>query len=49
MTRNLLDHLMDRYSNIMAADLKSNEACINKAFDQSRPIEVFFQGIDDAV
>ena len=48
-TRDLLDHLMDRYGNITAADLKANEACINEALDNSRPIDVFFQRIDDAV
>ena len=32
-TRDLLDHLMDRYGNITAADLKANEARINEALD----------------
>ena len=48
-TRDLLDHLIDRYGNIMAADLKTNEARINEALDNSRPIDVFFQRINDAV
>ena len=48
-TRDLLDHIMDRYGNITAADLKANEARINEALDNSRPIDVFFQRIDDAV
>ena len=48
-TRDLLDHLMDRYGNITAVDLKANEARINEALDNSRPIDVFFQRIDDAV
>ena len=48
-TRDLLDHLMDQYVNIMAADLKANEARINEALDNSRPIDVFFQRINDAV
>ena len=48
-TRDLLDHLMDRYGNITAADLKANEARINVALDNSIPFDVFFQRIDDAV
>ena len=48
-TQDLLDHLMDRYSNTVAADLKANEARINEALDNSRPIDVFFQHIDDVV
>ena len=48
-TRDLLDHLMDRYGNITAADLKENEARINEALDNFCPIDVFFQRIDDAV
>ena len=37
-TRYLLDCLMDQYGNIAAANLKPNEARINKALDNSRPI-----------
>ena len=48
MTQDLLDHLMDRYDNITAANIKANEACINEALDSSRPIDVSFQRIDDA-
>ena len=48
-TQDLLDHLMDIYGNITAANLKANETCINEALDNSRPIDVFFQRIDDAV
>ena len=48
-TRDLLDHLMDRYSNITSYNLKFNKARINEAFDHSRPIDVFFQFINDAV
>ena len=48
-TRDLPDNLMDWYSNIMAANIKANEAWINEGLDHSRPIDVFFQRIDDAV
>ena len=48
-TRDLLDHLMYRYDNITASDLKANKARINEALENSRPIDVFFQRIDDAV
>ena len=48
-TGDLLNHQMDQYGNVTADDLKSNEARINKALDNSRPIDVFFQQIDDAV
>ena len=34
-TRDLLDHLMYRYSNITTADLKANEARIKEALDNS--------------
>ena len=48
-TQDLLDHLMDRYGNITAADLKANESRINEALDNSRTSNVLFQRIDDAV
>ena len=48
-TCDILDHLMDRYSNITAADLKPNEARINKVLYHSRPIDIFSQRIDDSV
>ena len=41
-TRDLLDHIMDQYRNITAADLKANKARINEALDNSHPIHVFF-------
>ena len=40
---------MDRYGNITSNDLKANEARINEALDNSIPIDVFFQRIDDYV
>ena len=40
--RDLLDHLIDQYGNITAANLKANKARINKALGNSRPIDVFF-------
>ena len=48
-TRDQLDHLMYQYGNITSAYIKYNEARINEAFYHSRPIDVFFQRIDDAV
>ena len=48
-TRDLLYHLMDRYGNMTAANIKANEARINEAFIHSQPIDVFFQHINDAV
>ena len=48
-TRDILDHLMNWYSNITAANLKAIEACINENFDHSRPIDVFSQHIYDAI
>ena len=48
-TRDMLDRLMDRYSNITAANIKTNEAHINGELENSRPIDIFFQRIDDAV
>ena len=49
MTQDLLEHLMDRYSTITAANIKANEARINEALDNSRPIGVFFQRINDVI
>ena len=48
-TRYLLDHLMDQYGNITAADHKANKARINEALDHSILNDVFFQRIYDAV
>ena len=42
-TQDLLDHLMDRYGNITAANIKANDAHINESLDKSRPISFFFQ------
>ena len=48
-TRDLLDHLMDRYGNITAADLKNNDKRLNQPVDSSQPIDVLFQRVNDAV
>ena len=48
-THDVLDHLMYWYSNIAAANTKTNEERINEEFDHSHPIDVCFQRIDDAV
>lgn len=48
-TRDLLDHLLDRYGKITPADI---EACKNEmiaAMDSTQPIDMYFKRIDDCI
>ena len=48
-TRDLFDHLLDRYGKITPADIEACKTKMNAPIDASQPIDVFFQRIDDCV
>ena len=48
-TRDLLDHLLDRYGKITAADIEACKQRMNEPLDATQPIDVYFQKIDDCV
>ena len=48
-TRDLLDHLIDRYGKITLADLKDNKLRINEPIDPSVSLKKYFKLIDDCV
>ena len=48
-TRNLLDHLIDRYGKITPADLETNKKRMNEPIDTTQTIDIFFKRIDDCI
>jgi hypothetical protein len=46
-TRDLLDHLLDRYGKITPADLELNNKRMNEPIDSTQTIDAFFKRIDD--
>ena len=48
-TRDLLDHLLDRYGKITAADLAACQIRMNEPINVDLPIDVYFQKIDECV
>jgi len=48
-TRDLLDHLIDRYGKITTADLEANKSRMNEPIDTTQTIDVFFKRIDDCI
>jgi hypothetical protein len=48
-TRDLLDHLIDRYGKITPADLETNKKRMNEPIDSTQTIDVFFKRIDDCI
>eukprot|EP00566_Odontella_aurita_P016593 CAMPEP_0113569390 /NCGR_PEP_ID=MMETSP0015_2-20120614/24388_1 /TAXON_ID=2838 /ORGANISM="Odontella" /LENGTH=249 /DNA_ID=CAMNT_0000472057 /DNA_START=458 /DNA_END=1203 /DNA_ORIENTATION=+ /assembly_acc=CAM_ASM_000160 len=48
-TRDLLDHLMDRYGKITATDLKENAKRMNEPINTGLPITKYFERIGDCV
>jgi len=48
-TRDLLDHLLDRYGKITPADIEECKRKMIEPIDSTQPIDVFFQRIDDCV
>jgi hypothetical protein len=48
-TRDLIDHLLDRYGKITASDIEECKKRMNEPIDATQPIDVYFQRIDDCV
>ena len=48
-TRDLLDHLLDRYGKSTPADIETCKQRMNEPIDSTQPIDIFFQRIDDCV
>ena len=48
-TKELLDHLYSSCAKITRGDFRDNEARMNQLYDSSRPIEVLFDQIEDAI
>jgi hypothetical protein len=48
-TRDLCDHLLDRYGKITPADIETCKQRMNEPMDATQPIDAFFQRIDDCV
>ena len=48
-TRDLLDHLMQRYGKITPLAIKNNKTKMEEPLDTSQPIDVYFQRIDDCL
>ena len=46
-TRDLLDHLLDRYGQISAADNAKNQALMQAPLDTSLPMTLFFKRVED--
>eukprot|EP00957_Ditylum_brightwellii_P025773 1949612-Ditylum_brightwellii.AAC.1 len=45
----LLNHLLDRYGKITAADIASNNEQFREGMDMDQPIDVYFTKIDDSM
>jgi hypothetical protein len=48
-TRDLFDHLLDRYGKITPADIAECKRRINEALDSTHPIDIYFQTIDECI
>ena len=48
-TRDLLDHLLDRYGKITSADITKCKHRMEEPLDTTEPIDVYFEKIDDCV
>jgi cell division septum initiation protein DivIVA len=48
-TRDLLDHILDRYGKITPADIEECKRKMIEPIDSTQPIDIFFQRIDDCV
>jgi len=48
-TRDLFDHLLDRYGKITPADIEDCKRRMNDPIDATQPIDVYFQKVDDCV
>jgi hypothetical protein len=47
--RDLLDHLLERYGKITASDIANCRTRMEAPMDTTRPIDIYFQAIDDCV
>jgi hypothetical protein len=48
-TRDLLDHLLDRYGKITPADIEDCKRRMNEPIDSTQPIDIFFQRVDECI
>ena len=48
-TRDLIEHLLDRYGKITPTNIEACEVWMNEPIDSSLPINLFFQRIEDCV
>ncbi len=48
-TRDLLDHLLDRYGKITPVAIKDCKRRINEPIDSTQPINAFFQRVDECI
>jgi hypothetical protein len=48
-SRDLIDHLLDRYGKITPADIEECKKRMNEPIDSSQPIDIYFQKIDDCI
>jgi hypothetical protein len=48
-TRDLIDHLLDRYGKITPADIEDCKKRMSDPLDSTQPIDIYFQRIDDSV
>ena len=48
-TRDLIDHLLDRYGKITPADIEDCKQRLQAPLDSTQPIDIYFQRIDDSV
>ena len=47
--KNLVDHLMERYGKFWASDLKACIQALEDLIEVDRPIDVYFQRVEDVI
>ena len=47
--KNLAEHLMERYSKILASDLKACRQALADPIEVDRPIGVYFKQVEDVI
>ena len=47
--KNLVGHLMERYGKIGASDLEDCRQVLEEPIEVDRPIDVYFQWVEDAI
>ena len=48
-TKNLVDHLMERYGKFWVSDLEACRQALAEPIEVDRPIGVYFQQVEDAI